>query len=71
MSADLSKPHTPDVMAKVEGEGADEFKIISHLRQLQKNGMDLSSIDKELDRQIARRLLSRIQTPSGETRSRL
>ena len=45
-------------------EGADEFKIMTHLRQLQLTSMGLSHVDEEHDRRIARRLLSLIHSPN-------
>ncbi|MBT4863867.1 MAG: hypothetical protein HON53_01940 [Planctomycetaceae bacterium] len=39
-------------------EGRDEFKMISHLQQLQRNAMGLSHVDNERDRRVARLLLS-------------
>jgi hypothetical protein len=39
-------------------EGADERKLASHLSELQRVSMGLSSIDEEVNRAVAKRLLS-------------
>ena len=39
-------------------DGVDEYRLTSHLNELQRNGMGMSSIDEELDRKIARRLIA-------------
>jgi hypothetical protein len=41
-------------------EGVDEHKLAAHLSQLQRASMRMSDIDADLDRRVARRLLSLI-----------
>ncbi len=39
-------------------EGVDEYKLTAHLSHLQRVSMGLSEIDEDLNRRVARRLLS-------------
>ena len=41
--------------------GADEYKLIAHLQQLQKVSMGLSVINDERDQQVAERLRSLVR----------
>ena len=39
-------------------EGADEYKLASHLSELQRVSMGISSIDEDVNRDVAKRLLA-------------
>ena len=39
-------------------EGADEYKLVAHLRRLQRDEMGLSKIDEDRDRRVVRTLLA-------------
>lgn len=48
-------------------EGCDEHKLISHLQNIQRNSMGLSSVDEERDRRVVRLLLALVSAGGENT----